>query len=188
MSLNYQKALWREIGIWKRMRHECIVPLLGTTTHYSPVSFVSPWMPDGTLNSYLKVKRSLAEKYSLLYDVADGLHYLHSESVVHGDLTSSNVLINQGGQACLTDFGLSSMMKIGEKFEYLHLNEKRPGAVPWAAPELIECTSSVNEDEKRYMPSTSSDIYSYGCIMYEVSMSPPSKLKQTTLRLLGSFR
>ncbi|KAJ8581167.1 kinase-like protein [Rhizopogon salebrosus TDB-379] len=70
------EALWREIGIWKRMRHECIVPLLGTTTHYSPVSFVSPWMPNGTLNFYLKkVSRSLTVKYSLLYDVADGLHY-----------------------------------------------------------------------------------------------------------------
>jgi hypothetical protein len=61
------KALWREIGIWKRMRHECIVPLLGTTTHYSPVSFVSPWMHDGTLDSYLKkVNRSLTVKYSLV--------------------------------------------------------------------------------------------------------------------------
>ncbi|KAJ8595182.1 kinase-like protein, partial [Rhizopogon salebrosus TDB-379] len=73
-----------------------------------------------------------------LYNVADGLHYLHSESVVHGDLTSNNVLINEGGQACLTDFGLSSMMKIGERFEYLRLNEKRPGAVRWLAPELIQ--------------------------------------------------
>jgi hypothetical protein len=68
MSLNVfrLKALWREIGIWKRMRHECIVPLLGTTTHYSPVSFVSAWMPHGTLSSYLEVKRSLEVKYSLV--------------------------------------------------------------------------------------------------------------------------
>jgi hypothetical protein len=71
MSLNVfllkDPSLWREIGIWKRMRHECIVPLLGTTTHYSPVSFVSPWMSNGTLNSYLnKGKVSLAVKYSLV--------------------------------------------------------------------------------------------------------------------------
>jgi serine/threonine protein kinase len=102
------------------------------------------------------------------------------------------VLINGEGQACLVDFGLSSMMKIGERFEYLRQDEKRPGAVHWAAPELIPDISpdncSANEDEKRYMPSTSSDIYSYGCIMYEVSMSLPSQLKHTTRRLLGSFR
>ncbi|KAJ8595183.1 hypothetical protein M405DRAFT_390771 [Rhizopogon salebrosus TDB-379] len=60
------EALWREIGIWKRMRHKCIVPLLGTTAHDLRVSFVSSWMPNGTLNSYLEVKRSSAVKYSLV--------------------------------------------------------------------------------------------------------------------------
>jgi serine/threonine protein kinase len=66
------KVLWREIGIWKRMRHECIVPLLGTTTDFSAdhsVSFVSSWMPNGTLNTYLKTKKdniSLGEKYDLV--------------------------------------------------------------------------------------------------------------------------
>jgi serine/threonine protein kinase len=103
-------------------------------------------------------------------------------------ILQSNVLINEGGQACLTDFGLSSMMKIGERFEYLRLNEKRPGAVHWSAPELIPDPSRIDEDGERYMPSTSSDIYSYGCIMYEVSMPRPSTLKQTILMLLGSFR
>ena len=64
------------------MRHDHIVPFLGTTTHlsttecYLPVSFVSLLMPNGTLSSYLKsdsvkidnVKRPLApkEKYNLV--------------------------------------------------------------------------------------------------------------------------
>ena len=63
------------------MRHDHIVPFFGTTTHlntpaYLSVSFVSLWMPNGTLNSYLKsdnvkidnVKRPLAleEKYNLV--------------------------------------------------------------------------------------------------------------------------
>ncbi|KAG0696516.1 hypothetical protein DFH29DRAFT_950612 [Suillus ampliporus] len=167
-------ALWREVGVWKRVRHECIVPLLGSTTHYSPVSLVSPWMPNGTLSSYLRRPCvESQEKYRLLHNVADGLHYLHSESVIHGDLTSLNVLIDEKGQACLTDFGLSSMVKMGEKFNYLRLREKQPGAVRWSAPELIDedgdgdGTSSQGV-EMRYMPSPSSDIYSYGCIMFEV--------------------
>ncbi|KAJ8581166.1 hypothetical protein M405DRAFT_938423 [Rhizopogon salebrosus TDB-379] len=62
------------------------------------------------------------------------------------------------------------MMKIGKRFECLRLNEKLPGAVYWSAPELISISdiSRVNEDGERYTPSTYSDIYSYGCIMYEV--------------------
>lgn len=181
-----REALRREIGVWKRLRHECIVPLLGYTRDDSPepVSLVSLWMPKGTLNSYICGKPSLAQRYLLLCNVANGLNYLHSESVVHGDLTSLNVLIDDKGQACLTDFGLSSMVKMGEKFNYLRPCERQPGAFHYSAPELITSHAKVNGDEDKYgdatsssnrrevkerdMPSPSSDMYSYGCIMYEV--------------------
>jgi serine/threonine protein kinase len=67
ISLIVLKALWREIGIWKRMRHDCIVPLLGIIIHHSLVSLVSPWMPNGILHDYLqKSKISSAEKYKLV--------------------------------------------------------------------------------------------------------------------------
>jgi serine/threonine protein kinase len=93
-----------------------------------------------------------------------------------------NVLIDEKGQACLVDFGLSSMVKMGEKFEYLRPHEKQHGAFSWTAPELInfdgdgdgdgDVANSLNHKEvtKRYMPSPSSDMYSYGCIMFEVSL------------------
>lgn len=178
-----KEALRREIGVWKRLRHECIVPLLGYTRDdpSKPVSLVSLWMSKGTLHGYLDGKIR-EDKYLLLCNVANGLHYLHSESVVHGDLTSMNVLIDEKGQACLADFGLSSMVKMGEKFEYLRPYEKQPGALSWSAPELNsfdvdvdvdgdgDATSSLNHRgvTERYMPSPSSDMYSYGCIMFEV--------------------
>ena len=126
LNVFHLKALRREIGIWKRLRHDCIVSLLGTAALYSPMSIVSSWMPNGTLMSYLQndhVQKSLTKKYDLvslssfidpdltnsrqLYNVADGLKYcqycnhwncsntnrlptglVHSQSVVHGDLTS----------------------------------------------------------------------------------------------------
>jgi serine/threonine protein kinase len=67
MSLNVLKALWRELGIWKRMRHNCIVPLLGIITRHSLVFLVSPWMLNGTLHGYLKKSEILlADKYKLV--------------------------------------------------------------------------------------------------------------------------
>lgn len=88
-----REARRREIGVWKRLRHKCIVPLLGYTRlgddPSEPVSLVSLWMSNGTLRSHLSGKIR-EDKYLLLYNVADGLHYLHSESVVHGDLTSAS--------------------------------------------------------------------------------------------------
>ncbi|KAG1887051.1 kinase-like domain-containing protein [Suillus subluteus] len=187
-----REALRREIGVWKRLRHECIVPLLGYTRDdpSEPVSLVSLWMSKGTLHRYLDGKIR-DDKYLLLYNVANGLHYLHSESVVHGDLTSMNVLIDEKGQACLADFGLSSMVKIGEDFEYLRPHVKQHGAFSWSAPELISFDGDEDEDgvvmsslnhrriTERYMPSPSSDMYSYGCIMFEVLSG---KVPKVTLR------
>ncbi|OAX35491.1 kinase-like protein [Rhizopogon vinicolor AM-OR11-026] len=86
----------------------------------------------------------------------------------------NNVLISEKGRACLIDFGLSSMIKIGERYEYLCLNEKQPGAWRWSAPELLRDPSvsqvAVNEEtpQESYVPSPSSDIYSYGCIIHQV--------------------
>jgi hypothetical protein len=71
MSLNIfeLKALRRETGVWKRLRHECIVPLLGYTRlgddPSEPVSLVSLWMSKGTLHEYLKGKIR-EDKYSLV--------------------------------------------------------------------------------------------------------------------------
>jgi serine/threonine protein kinase len=78
------------------------------------------------------------------------------------------------------------MVKMGEKFNYLRPHEKSPGAFRYSAPELItshnkingdkdkdgDATSSFNgrEVKERDMPSPSSDMYSYGCIMFEVSL------------------
>jgi serine/threonine protein kinase len=72
------------------------------------------------------------------------------------------------------------MVKMGEKFDYLRPRGKQPGAFCYSAPELIDgdedkdgdATSSFNrkEDKERDMPSPSSDMYSYGCIMFEVSL------------------
>lgn len=93
------------------------------------------------------------------------------------------MLIDEKGQACLTDFGLSSMMKIGSRSsEYLRQEKQQPGALSWLAPELFK----VGEDS---MPSSSSDIYSYGCIMYEVSLLIVQQIEADYIRSwpLGSF-
>ena len=95
----------------------------------------------------------------------------------------NNVLINENGQACLTDFGLSSMMKPGEKFQYLRPDGKQAGDLRWSAPELINYV-----DGEMYVPSPSSDIYSYGWIMYEVRSSGSRKSKQISLIRLRFYQ
>ncbi|KAG1741463.1 kinase-like domain-containing protein [Suillus paluster] len=169
------QILRRELGIWKRLGHPNILNLIGTAQKFGPlVASVAPWMVDGTLTSFLKEKRDtlkLRDRLRLLRDIAEGLDYLHRCSftadggnfgpVVHGDLTGSNVLINNGS-ACLTDFGLSGTLQTLIGMSYLAKTSCRPGAVRWAAPEL------VSDAQPPAAVTIQSDIYSFGSIMLQV--------------------
>jgi len=85
--------------MWKHLTHRNIVPLLGVTI--SPFQLVSDWMPGGHLPDYIRmnpdadrlglvgVPAAMPIPYLLqskLSDVAEGLCYLHSRNMVHGDL------------------------------------------------------------------------------------------------------
>ncbi|KIM37381.1 hypothetical protein M413DRAFT_273643 [Hebeloma cylindrosporum] len=160
-----RRRLRREIQIWQSLHHINVVPLLGLTHQFngSPLpSMVCAWMAGGTLSSHLKERRAtltLRSRYKLLQDVIDGLQYLHSQNVVHGDLTSGNVLMSQN-MACLCDFGLSKV--IGELPVYPSTN--MVGTPRWAAPELYCYSDAVPQSQL----TKECDIYSYGCIIHEV--------------------
>ncbi|KAG1741464.1 kinase-like domain-containing protein [Suillus paluster] len=160
----------REFGIWKRLEHPKILNLIGTTQNFGPlVASVAPWMVNGTLTLFLKKKNTLKlrDRLRLLRDIAEGLDYLHNghpylSPVVHGDLTGNNVLINNNGSACLTDFGLSGTLSELAGMTYLIKTSCRPGALRWTAPEFF------SGDESAAVVTTQSDIYSFGSIMLQV--------------------
>jgi serine/threonine protein kinase len=80
----------------------------------------------------------------------------------------SNVLINENGKAVLADFGLSRLLADHETSFFASHNS---GAVRWAAPEIIPL--DINKpDEDVDKPNKTSDIYSFGCIMMQVTLGP----------------
>ncbi|KAF9227031.1 kinase-like protein [Gyrodon lividus] len=163
------KHLRRELKVWARLSHTNIVPFLGITCNFGPLpAMVSPWYENGSLSAYLDVhpELPLSKKLSLLRDVANGLQYLHSQTpaVVHGDLHTGNVLIDNDGRACLTDFGLS--LVIQEFSETSYLQSSVCGNLHYAAPELVNALAQ-STGPLAY-PKEPADIYSFGCIMMRV--------------------
>ncbi|KAJ8583892.1 kinase-like protein [Rhizopogon salebrosus TDB-379] len=162
------KRVRRELKVWGRLKHECILPLWGVANDFGPYpAMICPWVDNGALTGFLERQQdtlSLEGKLSLLHDIALGLEYLHSKSIVHGDLTGSNVLVYGNGRACLADFGLSSMVMefIGPSY----LTSTIRGNIRWAAAELFE----VPEDdvEEAISLSTECDVYSFGSITLQV--------------------
>ncbi|KAG2114481.1 kinase-like domain-containing protein [Suillus cothurnatus] len=157
------RNLDREIKVWTRLDHQYVLRLHGTVTGFGPFrALVSPWMLNGTLNSYLtRAHETLTtmNRLLILKQITEGLKYLHDNDVIHGDLTSNNVLVAADGSPRLADFGVSNILvESNPAFSY------QTGAVRWVAPELI-----VLQDGQTVQCATkSSDIYALGCIMLQV--------------------
>ncbi|KIJ12385.1 hypothetical protein PAXINDRAFT_101209 [Paxillus involutus ATCC 200175] len=165
------RMIRRELGIWRRLDHENIVPFLGIVYGFGRLrtaSLVSLWMPHGTLHNLIAKhhdKLTNSRRLQLLLDVANGLLYLHSFPIIHGDLSSNNVLIDANYNARLTDFGYASLLgEIPEALAYLQMSTRRPGTLRWAAPEQL-FPGPEDTLERR----TKSDIYSFGSIALEAS-------------------
>jgi len=158
------KSIDREVKIWDVLEHEYILPFHGTVEGFGKFrAMVSPWMPNGNLNSYLNhtgvTPATLKTRLCILKQITEGLKYLHNNNVIHGDFNSNNVLIAADGSPRLADFGISNIVMQANPTYSFHT-----GAVRWVAPELM----IVPEDQTIPSGTTSSDIYALGGIMLQV--------------------
>ncbi|KAF5362283.1 hypothetical protein D9756_002380 [Leucocoprinus leucothites] len=152
----------REAVLWGQLRHPNIVPFYGVyylSDFHRRICLVSPWMDDGNISTYLQ-ENPQAPRKPLIYDIILGLEYLHDENIIHGDLKGMNILVNGSGQACITDFGLSSIWT-DKTLGFTATTVVQSGRTDrWASPELI------TEDGAR--PTRASDIWAFGCVCYEI--------------------
>ncbi|KAJ8597344.1 kinase-like protein [Rhizopogon salebrosus TDB-379] len=116
-------------------------------------------MPRGSLHNYLKQATTLTApaKVDLAKGVADGLNYLHSKDVVHGDFHPGNVLIDGSGNPRLTDFGLATVVGDAELQLTTTIANHNPR---WHAPEVL----GIDRNPSR--PTFKSDIHSFGSVMF----------------------
>ncbi|KAJ7145907.1 kinase-like domain-containing protein [Mycena epipterygia] len=126
---------------------------------FSPsLCIVLPWMGNGTILTHLQ-ENGIQHVIKLLWEVSQGLQYLHSHNVVHGDLRGANILVTRDWSACLTDFGLSLYSDLSGR------STSRGGSVRWMAPELI----APEEFNVSFRRTSCSDIYAFGCLCVEAS-------------------
>ena len=114
-SLGRERFL-REIGIAARLRHPNIVPLYDSGDADGVLFFVMPYEEGLSLRSRARrVRRSLtvAERVSVLRDVARALAYAHEQGVVHRDVKPDNVMLS-GGAAVVTDFGIAKAVSVAQ--------------------------------------------------------------------------
>ncbi|CAB5191719.1 unnamed protein product [Rhizophagus irregularis] len=162
---NVIKNLVKELKLLRMVSyHDNINRFLGITNdHAGNYIMVLEYADEGNLRDYLKVKFDSLQwenKIRMALDIACGLKCLHSRDIVHRDLHSKNILVNKG-RLLIADFGLSK-----------HLAEatsnsmgSRIGIIEYVEP---QCLRSVN-----YVKDKSSDVYSLGVLLWEITSGRP---------------
>ncbi|KAJ7263064.1 kinase-like domain-containing protein [Mycena rebaudengoi] len=169
LEKDVRQSFLREALIWKNLDHDYILPFIGIDSTSCPgyLCMVSPWMikgpvvgPDGAPEP--------SRIPTLMYEIAMGLQYLHSQEVVHGDLRAANILIDNENHVRLADFGLA-------RFAHSPLAPtNRGGSTRWMAPELLHPESCGMKEFRR---TFSSDIYSFACVCLETGKPPFSEIE-----------
>jgi serine/threonine-protein kinase TNNI3K len=151
-----------EIKLVSKIGHPCIVPLIGVAwTIESDLQALFEYMANGDLRSYLINNADdfrgvwTAEKLKIMLNVAEALVYLHSFTppLVHRDLKSGNVLLNEQMNAKLSDFGISRFQSEQGTMT------AGVGTGKWLAPEVISGNSDYNQ---------SCDVFSFGAVLAEM--------------------
>ncbi|KAJ7715264.1 TKL/TKL-ccin protein kinase [Mycena metata] len=163
------KRLAHEVSVWKRLDHKHVLKLLGTVSDFGPYdSMVCPWLEQGSVSKYMERRGdilSMTDRLQLLCEVADGLNYLHENSIVHGDLTGSNILIDDDHRARpMLTFGLSSIVvEFCGTTGLTSLSSSEDDL-----DEGGEIEGAKQPEETEPVITTRSDIYSFGSVTLEI--------------------
>ncbi|KAF7375783.1 Serine/threonine-protein kinase STY8 [Mycena sanguinolenta] len=124
---------------------------------------VTPTEPTVEMVQYME-SNSPSSPYAieLLCDVIEGLQYLHSKSIVHGDLCGRNILMDGAGHACLTDFGLAELIESASSVQ-AKSSSRRAGTARFMAPELL-----LIPDGAHLKRTPASDMWAFGCVCCEI--------------------
>jgi len=109
-SINSEKELFlREIEIWSRIKsHPNILQFYGACHISQHPSIISEYCSRGTVKTYTSQKTiSPEQKLQIMHGIITGLYHLHQNNIIHGDIKSDNILINENGKPKICDFGLS---------------------------------------------------------------------------------
>jgi serine/threonine-protein kinase len=162
-SLGPQRFL-REIEIAARLTHPNILPLLDSGDAEGTLFYVMPYVEGESLRERLVREGQLPvdEAVKLAQRVAGALGYAHGLGVVHRDIKPENILLS-GGEPVVTDFGIA---KAVSEAGQTRLTETgfAVGTAPYMSPEQ---SSGERQLDGR------SDLYSLGCVLYEMLAGAP---------------
>jgi len=165
-----------ERQILATLEHPNIVMLLdGGTTRDGLPYFVMEYVDGAPIDHYCARNRlSIDDRLRLFQAVCAAVHHAHQRRIVHRDLKPNNILVTPGGMPKLLDFGIAKL---------LDPDSDPDTAEPARAPMAMTPQYASPEQVRGEPPTTASDIYSLGVLLYELLVgAPPYRLERLTTR------
>ncbi|RZB81129.1 Cysteine-rich receptor-like protein kinase 2 isoform A [Glycine soja] len=150
-----------EVTLISNVHHKNLVRLLGCCSKGQERILVYEYMANNSLDKFLFGKRkgslNWRQRYDIILGTARGLAYLHEEfhvSVIHRDIKSGNILLDEELQPKIADFGLAKLLPGDQS----HLSTRFAGTLGYTAPEYA----------LHGQLSEKADTYSYGIVVLEI--------------------
>lgn len=159
------EAFKLEVATFKKTRHENLVLFMGACM--KPQAIVTSLCKGHTLYTHihlLKNKFNLNRTTMVAQQISQGMGYLHAREIIHKDLKSKNVFL-ENGKVIITDFGLFSACKI----QFCDRGMGIPnGWLPYLASELIRDLKPAQPSEEELLFTKATDVFAFGTIWYEL--------------------
>ncbi|XP_010484530.1 PREDICTED: probable inactive receptor kinase At5g67200 isoform X2 [Camelina sativa] len=161
-AVTSEEAFENHMEIVGGLRHLNLVPIRAYFQSNGERLIIYDYHPNGSLFNLIHGSRSSRAKplhwtscLKIAEDVAQGLYYIHqtSSALVHGNLKSTNILLGQDFEACLTDYCLSVLTDSSSA------SPDDPDSSSYKAPE-------IRKSSRR--PTSKCDVYSFGVLIFEL--------------------